>query len=499
MAIFGLYRHNEVAAFFTRYPDLPNAVREKVPLASRELRKSGLSAPQPQDESNPTNAADAAQLQQVTETPDMKARQTSKNDERLNLLTNELAEARRTMDGANLQVRAELAKVQSLEQERDQTAALLKQSAAAQQQLAATADQSRSALIAEQARVAALTDELAAVRRDLESKTAETSKANDDVKQLKQMAETEAAELRQSLQRDKTTAAAQQQLAATAEQFRSALEAEQARGAALMDELAAVRRDLESKTAETSKANDDVKQLKQMAEAEAAELRQSLQQERDKTTAVGPQQQTSTAEQFRSALEAEQARGAALTDELAALRRDLESKTADTSKANNDMKQLKQMAEAEAAELRQSLQQERDNASALARDLNTTRRELAARTGSDRLTSSQGVQAKPITDLAAAESQEVQESPEATKLLARARALLTQGDIGAARIVLERAVEAGSARASFALAETYDPNILTSWGTYGTRGDASKADELYAKATAGGVREAKSRSDALRK
>jgi hypothetical protein len=420
MAIFGLYRHNEVAAFFTRYPDLPNAVREKVPLASRELRKSGLSAPQPQDESNPTNAADAAQLQQVTETPDMKARQTSKNDERLNLLTNELAEARRTMDGANLQVRAELAKVQSLEQERDQTAALLKQSAAAQQQLAATADQSRSALIAEQARVAALTDELAAVRRDLESKTAETSKANDDVKQLKQMAETEAAELRQSLQRDKTTAAAQQQLAATAEQF-------------------------------------------------------------------------------RSALEAEQARGAALTDELAALRRDLESKTADTSKANNDMKQLKQMAEAEAAELRQSLQQERDNASALARDLNTTRRELAARTGSDRLTSSQGVQAKPITDLAAAESQEVQESPEATKLLARARALLTQGDIGAARIVLERAVEAGSARASFALAETYDPNILTSWGTYGTRGDASKADELYAKATAGGVREAKSRSDALRK
>jgi hypothetical protein len=56
----------------------------------------------------------------------------------------------------------------------------------------------------------------------------------------------------------------------------------------------------------------------------------------------------------------------------------------------------------------------------------------------------------------------------------------------------------GSAKASFALAETYDPRILSSWGTYGTRGDAAKAREFYAKATVGGIQEAKDRLNALR-
>jgi hypothetical protein len=47
------------------------------------------------------------------------------------------------------------------------------------------------------------------------------------------------------------------------------------------------------------------------------------------------------------------------------------------------------------------------------------------------------------------------------------------------------------------LAETYDPVILSTWGTYGTRGEAAKARELYAKAHAGGIEEAKNRFDAL--
>jgi len=88
-------------------------------------------------------------------------------------------------------------------------------------------------------------------------------------------------------------------------------------------------------------------------------------------------------------------------------------------------------------------------------------------------------------------------SPEATRLIARARALLGQGNIGAARIVLERAAETGSAQASFTLAETYDPVILSTWGSYGTRGDTTKARELYAKAHAGGIRDAKDRLERL--
>lgn len=86
---------------------------------------------------------------------------------------------------------------------------------------------------------------------------------------------------------------------------------------------------------------------------------------------------------------------------------------------------------------------------------------------------------------------------ELVRLIARATGLLRQGDIGAARVVLERAAELGSAPASFALAETYDPSLLAKWGSSGTRGDTSKARELYARAAAGGVKEARERFDAL--
>jgi len=92
---------------------------------------------------------------------------------------------------------------------------------------------------------------------------------------------------------------------------------------------------------------------------------------------------------------------------------------------------------------------------------------------------------------------EPQDSSEATRLIARARILLGQGNISAARTVLERAAETGSALASFALAETYDPLILPTWGTYGTLGDATKARELYTKAYSSGIQDAKNRVDAL--
>ena len=84
------------------------------------------------------------------------------------------------------------------------------------------------------------------------------------------------------------------------------------------------------------------------------------------------------------------------------------------------------------------------------------------------------------------------------RLMARARLLLVQGDISAARIVLERAAEGGNAPALFALAETFDPAMLSAWGTLGTQGDVARAQDLYAKAFAGGVLEAKERMGASR-
>src|SRR4029077_1351954 len=79
---------------------------------------------------------------------------------------------------------------------------------------------------------------------------------------------------------------------------------------------------------------------------------------------------------------------------------------------------------------------------------------------------------------------------EAARLMARASALLAQGSIGAAPLALDRATETGSAEANFMLAETYDPIVLSKWGTYGTRGEPAKARELYTKAEVGGIREA---------
>jgi TPR repeat protein len=106
--------------------------------------------------------------------------------------------------------------------------------------------------------------------------------------------------------------------------------------------------------------------------------------------------------------------------------------------------------------------------------------------------------AEPVTVVPRPAAREVPGNPEAARLMARASLLLGQGNVGAARIVLERAAETGSASALFALAETYDPIVLSAWGTVGTQGDVAKARELYGRASAGGVREARDRLNAWR-
>ena len=84
------------------------------------------------------------------------------------------------------------------------------------------------------------------------------------------------------------------------------------------------------------------------------------------------------------------------------------------------------------------------------------------------------------------------------RLLARANALLRQADISGARPLLEHAVERGSARAAFMLAETYDARVLQSWRARGISGDPTKARELYERAQAAGIEDAKERIKALK-
>jgi hypothetical protein len=88
-------------------------------------------------------------------------------------------------------------------------------------------------------------------------------------------------------------------------------------------------------------------------------------------------------------------------------------------------------------------------------------------------------------------------SAEEARLAARANSLIKQLDFASARLLLAYALEKGSARAAFMMAETYDWKILRSLQAYGVRGDDQRALEFYQMAAAGGIQEARERAEAL--
>jgi hypothetical protein len=83
------------------------------------------------------------------------------------------------------------------------------------------------------------------------------------------------------------------------------------------------------------------------------------------------------------------------------------------------------------------------------------------------------------------------------ELLARAAQRIDIGDVTAARELLVGADDGGQGAILFALAETYDPNMLAAWGTRDVAADAVKARALYGKAFGLGVARAQNRLDAL--
>src|SRR5258705_3542648 len=120
----------------------------------------------------------------------------------------------------------------------------------------------------------------------------------------------------------------------------------------MASELARAQRDIETQAALASKTGAEAAQVKQTSETATAELRQSLQKERDKAEA--------------------------LASELARAQRDIETQVALASKTGDEaaqLKQLKQAAESATAELRQSLQKEHDRAEALASELTRAQRD----------------------------------------------------------------------------------------------------------------------------
>lgn len=76
---------------------------------------------------------------------------------------------------------------------------------------------------------------------------------------------------------------------------------------------------------------------------------------------------------------------------------------------------------------------------------------------------------------------------------------IQNGDIIAARSILENSLTDGDGAALLALAETYDPNVLSAMKIRGSYADVKKAHELYSRAEQAGITSAKQRLARLKK
>jgi hypothetical protein len=76
------------------------------------------------------------------------------------------------------------------------------------------------------------------------------------------------------------------------------------------------------------------------------------------------------------------------------------------------------------------------------------------------------------------------DADEIAMLLKRGKDAFSTGDLAAARLLLRRAAEAGSAEAALALGATFDPLVLRRLGAIGAAPDAAQARQWYQKAVA---------------
>lgn len=84
-------------------------------------------------------------------------------------------------------------------------------------------------------------------------------------------------------------------------------------------------------------------------------------------------------------------------------------------------------------------------------------------------------------------------------MVARAADRLREGDVAAARLMLERGAAGGDAAALLALGETYDPAMLARLGVRGgVRADIDRARDLYKRARESGSLDAGRRLEAMR-
>jgi len=259
-----------------------------------------------------------------------------------------------------------------------QTALLLKQV------VGSGAVELRKSLQQERERAEQLAQSLASAKRDVETQTALAAKAKDEAGRLNQVADSGAAELKQSLRQ------------------------EHERADALANELSTARAKVDVYEAQSRKVGKQAEELKKAAaENGAVELRKSLQQERERAELLvqslalakrDVETQMALAElkkaaaengavELRKSLQQERERAEQLAQSLASAKRDVETQTALAAKAKDEASRLNQVADSGAAELKQSLRLEHERAEALAQELSTARATISAYEAQARRTS----------------------------------------------------------------------------------------------------------------
>src|SRR5882724_9297169 len=294
------------------------------------------------------------------------------------------------------------------------------------------------------------------------------------------------------------------------------------------------RRDLKQALDESqAKSEALARELASARESEVAARNLAAVRERENAAQALETKQIADAKQkeLKQALDESEARSEALARELASAR---ESEVAARNltavrERENAVLETKQIADAKQKELQQALDESEKRALALKRELTSARetiasaeqhsnaevtaRDAAAPTGplnrpteqsnaASEITSSMttpqsrgnvtaGVQASSdatpddatagasgrLTRSTQSEPSRSQppsamSSAEEAKFVARAESLIKQFNFVGARLLLGPALEKGSARAAFMMAETYDQQILRSLQAYGVRGDA---------------------------
>jgi hypothetical protein len=273
--------------------------------------------------------------------------------------------------------------------------------------------------------------------------------------------------------------------AAKSEQ-KQAVEKERGRTERLAGELASARKQADEHSRRLAAAHADVLQVTEKNKAIAAVQKLALASERRRADALA-QELASVRSQVEAANRqlAGSIASRALTSRAPAVNSLVEHVAQFYLKATEGTSRSPEQTSVQTA----ASNSERSSASELPPEAQSTARQFAP-------------ELRPQLPIVSEESASASAAPHSPldeqRLLARANVLLRQADISGARPLLEHAVDRGSARAAFMLAETYDTRVLRAWRARGIPGDVAKARELYERAQAGGIEDAKERIKALK-